>query len=97
MDIRDIFEQLNAGLNGVGMYEVRFDIYQGTQLIESTTQTLPEAFAKQNFIGIIQQLANANVPMKAEMHVKYDIFDDNDKYVKTLDNYIEYKNNLYDK
>ena len=93
MNLKDIFEQLG----GFGTYEVRFDIYQGTQLVESTVQTLPKEFAKQNFIGIIQQLSNANVPMRAEMHVPYDVFDDNNNHVRRLDNYIEYKNKLFEK
>ena len=93
MNMQDIFEHLNFGME---LSEVRFDIYQGTQLIESNVQRLPEQFAKQNFIGIIQQLSNAPSPMRAEMHVKCPIYDDNGNYIRTLDNYIEYKNKLFE-
>ena len=79
------------------MFDVRYDLYIGESLIEQTTNTLPEIFAKQHFMEMVQSIANEDKPMRVEMHVPYKVFDDNNNYIKTLDNYIEFKNNLYDK
>lgn len=93
------FEDLERVFMGQmnGMFNVRYDVYIGESLAEQTTNTLPEIFAKQHFMEMVQSIANEDKPMRVEMHVPYKVFDDNNNYIKTLDNYIEFKNNLYDK
>ena len=93
------FDDLARAFNGQldGMFDVRYDLYIGESLVEQTTNTLPELFAKQHFMQMVQSIANEDKPMKVEMHVPYKVFDDNNNYIHTLDNYVEFKNNLYDK
>ncbi len=74
----------NVNFNPFDMDVVTIEVQLGNQIIERNQ--LPCAFAKQQFMQIVKQLANEKRPMLVRAIRK----DDDDK-----DNILEFKNNAF--
>lgn len=75
-------------------YQVIIEIYIGTQCIQRQSLSAPEQFLKMQFIGLAQQIAQENRPMRVKMIVPEVIWDDIEKKQKVLENYVEFRNKL---
>lgn len=75
-------------------YSVIIETYIGTQCIQRQPLNAPEQVLKMQFIGLVQQIAQENRPMRVKMIVPDVIWDDIEKKQKVLENYVEFKNKL---
>lgn len=78
-------------------YPVIIETYLGTQCIQRQSLNAPEQFLKMQFIGLAQQIAQENRPMRVKMIVPDVIWDDIDKKQKLLENYVEFRNKLMER
>lgn len=78
-------------------YQVIIETYLGTQCIQRQPLNAPEQILKMQFMGVIQQIAQENRPMKCRMIVPEVIWDDIEKKEKVLNNYVEFRNKLFEK
>lgn len=75
-------------------YQVIIETYIGNQCIQRQQLEAPEQMLKMQFMGLMQQIAQDNRPMKCKM-ILYDVIWDNiEKKQKVLENYVEFKNRL---
>lgn len=84
------------GFNFGNTYEATFEIYVGDQCVHKQTISTLEIMLKQQFAQIIQQIANESKPMRCKMIVKDIVWDKIDKKQIVLDNYVEFKNKLFE-
>lgn len=75
-------------------YQVIIETYLGTQCIQRQSLNAPEQFLKMQFIGLAQQIAQENRPMKCRMILPEVIWDEIEKKQKVLENYVEFRNRL---
>lgn len=75
-------------------YQAIIEIYLGNQCIQRQSLNAPEDILKAQFIGLMQQIANENRPMKCKMTLYDVIWDNIEKKQKVLENYVEFKNRL---
>ena len=70
------------------------DRYLGNQLIQKQSLNMPEEILKAQFLGLMQQIAQENRPMRVKM-ILYDIiWDKYEKKQKATENYVEFRNKL---
>ena len=82
------FEQLFGEVR-----DAEIQVYVGTQLTQSNKIQAPIMALKQQYIQLLQQIIdNKQQPMSVKMIVKQDIYDDNNKFIRTLYNSIECSN-----
>lgn len=75
-------------------YQVIIETYIGNQCIQRQQLNAPEQVLKMQFMGLIQQIAQENRPMRVKMIVPDVIWDEINKENKVLNNYVEFKNKL---
>lgn len=75
-------------------YSVIVETYLGTQCIQRQQLNAPEQMLKMQFMGLMQQIAQENRPMRVKMIVPDVIWDEINKENKVLNNYVEFKNKL---
>lgn len=75
-------------------YSVIIETYIGNQCIQKQSLNAPEQVLKMQFMGLMQQIAQENRPMRVKMIVSDVIWDDIEKKQKVLENYVEFKNKL---
>lgn len=78
-------------------YQVIIETYLGTQCIQRQSLNAPEQFLKMQFMGLMQQIAQENRPMRVKMIVPDVIWDNYEKKQKILKNYVEFRNKLFEK
>lgn len=72
--------------------QVILEIYLGNQLIQKQQLNAPLEILKMQFMGLVQDIAQNNKPMKCKI-IKYDIiWDQYEKEQKIIENYIEFRN-----
>lgn len=76
------------------IYQVIIETYIGTKCIQRQSLNAPEQVLKMQFIGLMQQVAQENRPMRVKMIASDVIWDDIDKKQKVLENYVEFRNKL---
>lgn len=75
-------------------YPVIVETYLGTQCIQRQQLNAPEGILKAQFMGLTQQIANEDKPMRVKMIVPEVIWDNYEKKQKVLNNYVKFKNKL---
>ena len=75
-------------------YQVIIETYLGNQCIQRQQLNAPEQVLKMQFMGLIQQIAQENRPMKCKMIVLDIIWDNYEKKQKAIENYVEFRNKL---
>ncbi len=73
-------------------YQVIIETYLGTQCIQRQSLNAPEQILKMQFMGLVQQIAQENRPMRAKMIIPEVIWDEIEKKQKVLENYVEFRN-----
>lgn len=85
------FDNISSEFNS---HVVTFEIYIGEQLVNKQTIEAPEIMLKNQFIQMMQQIANDNRPMKCRLIVPDVIWNNYEKKQKVLENYVEFRNKL---
>lgn len=75
-------------------YQVIIETYIGNQCVQRQSLNAPEQVLKMQFMGLMQQIAQENRPMRVKMIVPEVIWDEINKEHKVLNNYVEFKNKL---
>lgn len=75
-------------------YQVIIETYLGIQCIQRQSLNAPEQVLKMQFMGLMQQIAQENRPMRVKMIVLDVIWDEIEKKQKVLNNYVEFRNKL---
>ena len=75
-------------------YQVTIETYLGMQCVQRQSLNAPEGILKAQFMGLIQQIAQENRPMRVKMIVPEVIWDEINKEQKVLNNYVEFRNKL---
>ena len=75
-------------------YQVIIETYIGNQCIQRQSLNAPEQMLKMQFMGLMQQIAQENRPMRVKMIVPEVIWDEINKEQKVLNNYVEFRNKL---
>lgn len=86
------FDAFNFGFEET--YSVIIETYIGNQCVQRQSLNAPESILKAQFMGLIQQIAQENRPMRVKMIVPEVIWDDIEKKQKVMNNYVEFKNKL---
>lgn len=73
-------------------HEAEIQIYIGDQLLQSDRLQAPSMILKQNYIQLLQSIIQESQPMSVKMLIKHDVYDENEKYVRTLWNSVECSN-----
>lgn len=78
-------------------YQVIIETYLGIQCIQRQSLNAPEQVLKMQFVGLMQQIAQENRPMRVKMIVPEVIWDEINKEQKVLNNYVEFRNKLMER
>lgn len=90
-----MFFDFDFGFNET--YDVIIEVYLGNQLIQKQSLNAPEEILKAQFLGLMQQIAQENRPMRVKM-ILYDIiWDKYEKKQKEIENYVEFRNKLMER
>ena len=77
-------------------YSVIIETYIGNQCVQRQSLNAPEQVLKMQFMGLMQQIAQEDRPMSIKM-ILYDIIWDNyENKQKAIENYIEFRNKLFE-
>lgn len=87
---------IDFGFGETETEQVIIEIYLGTQLIQRQQLNAPVEMLKMQFIGLAKQIAQENRPMRVKMILPEVIWDDIDKKQKVMNNYVEFKNKLFE-
>ena len=78
------------------MYEVIFEIYMGDQLTSRQKMQALKEMLMLTFIDTVNKIKNDKRPMKVKMIRQEVIYDKTEKKQKTMENYVEFRNNAID-
>ena len=76
------------------IYQVIIETYIGNQCVQRQSLNATEEVLKMQFMGLTQQIAQENIPMRVKMIVPEVIWDEINKEQKVLNNYVEFRNKL---
>jgi len=71
------------------------EIYIGDTLSESKQLQAPVFVLQQQYVSLVQQIANDTRPMKVCMYIDKEIYDDNNNFIRKFKNGVEFENKLY--
>jgi len=76
----------------MNIYNVTFEIYIGDKLVQRESCRAPVVILKQQFMSLVEQIANDERPMRIRMVKKETIWDQFEQKQKILNNYVEFNN-----
>ena len=79
-----------------GMYEVIFEVYMGDQLTSRQKMQALKEMLMLTFIDTVNKIKNDKRPMKVKMIRQEVVYDKTEKKQKTMENYVEFRNNAMD-
>lgn len=86
-----MFERIREQME---VFECTFDIEVEDRIQHQTVQA-PRAALEQQFLGLAQQAAQSNKPVKVKMSRKVPIYDNFDKKWIEQENFVAFANNAY--